>query len=109
MDWTKETKEKLYVGLAFLSFLVGVVLIFTGLLLPPAGVVDGNVLIGCGEFLSLTAALLGINEHFNSEFKDFKREIRHEINTHRYSGPDNFDNDFIGMQDTDINRAEGDS
>lgn len=102
MEWNKQNKEKLYFGLAFLSFTVGVVLIFTGLLLPPAGVVDGNVLIAVGEFLSMAAALLGINEHFNSEFKHFKRELRHEIRTHKVVD-DDYDGDYIDhvMQDTE--------
>lgn len=107
MNWTKETKEKLYTGLAFLSFMVGVVLVFTGLLLPPAGQIDGNVLVGVGEFLSLTAGLLGISEHFNSEFRNFKREIRHEIDTHNYNH--SVDSDFISMPDTEDYRDPKDS
>lgn len=75
MTWNKEIKEIYMFRFAIVSFAVGVILIFTGMFMPPVGEISGNVLIGCGEFLSFTAALLGINVHYDNELQKFKSRV----------------------------------
>lgn len=75
MVWNKEIKEIYMFRFAIVSFAVGVILIFTGMFMPPVGEISGNVLIGCGEFLSFTAALLGINVHYDNELQKFKSRV----------------------------------
>ena len=75
MTWNKEIKEIYMFRFAVVSFAVGVILIFTGMFMPPVGEISGNVLIGCGEFLSFTAALLGINVHYDNELQKFKSRV----------------------------------
>lgn len=75
MVWNKELKEIYMFRFAIVSFAVGVILIFTGMFMPPVGEISGNVLIGCGEFLSFTAALLGINVHYDNELQKFKSRV----------------------------------
>lgn len=49
--------------LAWCSFAVATVLVFTGLMLPPKGIVDGSVLIAMAQFLVLCATFCGV-EHY---------------------------------------------
>lgn len=58
-----EIKENAIVIVSVCSFAVGVVLTFTGLLLPERGDIAGNVLIAVGQFLTLAAAGLGLKEY----------------------------------------------
>lgn len=79
MTWDKTTKEKIAYGFAALAFLVGIVLIFCGLFLPPVGEIAASVLTGTGEFLTFAGAILGINQYYKTETDAFKSEIRGEI------------------------------
>ena len=45
------------------SVIVGVVLTFLGLFLPPTGEIDNSVLVAVGQFLTMAAAGLGIKEY----------------------------------------------
>ena len=59
----QETRDRVIVGVGVASFIVGVVLTFLGLFLPPQGVIDNTVLVAVGQFLTLTAAALGVKEY----------------------------------------------
>ena len=56
-------KDSVIVSVAVASFLVGTTLTFLGLFLPPTGVIDNSVLVAVGQFLTLTAAGLGVKEY----------------------------------------------
>ncbi len=56
-------KESVIVGVGVASFIVGVVLTFLGLFLPPLGIIDNSVLVAVGQFITLTAAALGVKEY----------------------------------------------
>lgn len=56
-------KDSIIVGLSVASFLVGVVLTFLGLFLPPTGEIDNSVLVAVGQFLTMAATGLGIKEY----------------------------------------------
>ena len=59
----QETRDSVIVGVSVASFLVGVVLTFLGLFLPPTGEIDNSVLVAVGQFLTMAAAGLGIKEY----------------------------------------------
>lgn len=102
MTWNKEIKEIYMFRFAVVSFAVGVILIFTGMFMPPVGEISGNVLIGCGEFLSFTAALLGINVHYDNELQKFKSRVIDTIENEEriYNRNIRINNDGDVVQDT---------
>lgn len=59
----QETRDSVIVGVSVAAFLVGVVLTFLGLFLPPTGEIDNSVLVAVGQFLTMAAAGLGIKEY----------------------------------------------
>lgn len=79
MTWNKDAKEKIAYSFAGVAFLVGIVLIFCGLFLPPVGEIAASVLTGTGEFLAFAGAILGINQFYKAETDSFKSEIRSEL------------------------------
>ena len=56
-------KDSIIVAVSVASFLVGVMLTFLGLFLPPTGEIDNSVLVAVGQFLTMAAAGLGIKEY----------------------------------------------
>lgn len=46
---------------AYSTCIAGMILMFTGLAVPPTGVIDHSVLIALGEILTFSGALLGIH------------------------------------------------
>jgi len=56
-------KDSVIIAVSVASFIVGVVLTFLGLFLPPTGIIDNSVLVAVGQFLTLTAAGLGVKEY----------------------------------------------
>lgn len=56
-------KDSVIVAVSVASFVVGVTLTFLGLFLPPTGVIDNSVLVAVGQFMTLTAAGLGVKEY----------------------------------------------
>lgn len=72
-------KDKLSSVLCISSFLVGVLLIFIGLFLPPAGEISNSVLVGTGTFLSFCGAIMGINIKYRYETEKMKTELEESI------------------------------
>lgn len=56
-------REHIITIVSVASFIVGVVLTFLGLLLPPMGIIDNSVLVAVGQFLTLAATGLGVKEY----------------------------------------------
>ena len=56
-------KDSIIVVVSVAAFIVGVVLTFLGLFLPPTGEIDNSVLVAVGQFLTMAAAGLGIKEY----------------------------------------------
>lgn len=108
MTWNKEIKEIYMFRFAVVSFAVGVVLIFTGMFMPPVGEISGNVLIGCGEFLSFTAALLGINVHYDNELQKFKSRVIDTIENEEriYNRNIRINNDGDVVQDNEVDNTD---
>ena len=108
MTWNKEIKEIYMFRFAIVSFAVGVILIFTGMFMPPVGEISGNVLIGCGEFLSFTAALLGINVHYDNELQKFKSRVIDTIENEErlYNRNIHINNDGDVVQDNENDNTD---
>jgi len=108
MTWNKERKEIYMFRFAVVSFAVGVVLIFTGMLMPPVGEIGGNVLIGCGEFLSFAGALLGINMHYDNELQHFKSRVINTIENEErlYNRNINIDNNGDVVQNNENDNTD---
>ena len=56
--------------IALLSLIAGIVLIMSGLWIPPAGVIDGSVLIAFGEILTFVGSVMGINIHYQHKYNN---------------------------------------
>ena len=71
-------RDKVIIIISVASFIVGVVLTFLGLLLPPLGVIDNSVLVAVGQFLTLCATGLGVKEYVDGRI--IMEETRHRRN-----------------------------
>lgn len=71
-------KESVIVGVGVASFIVGVVLTFLGLFLPPLGIIDNSVLVAVGQFITLTAAALGVKEYVDGSITRARLRSREE-------------------------------
>lgn len=81
-------RDKVIIVISIAAFVVGVVLTFLGLLLPPLGVIDNSVLVAVGQFLTLCATGLGVKEYVDGRI--ITEEMRHR--RHYYEEADNNDN-----------------
>lgn len=73
-------KEKLSYILCIVSFVTSIVLIFTGLFIPPPGEITASALTGCGIFLAFCGSLIGIHTHFETQLATFERKILDKLN-----------------------------
>lgn len=71
-------RESVIVGVGVASFIVGVVLTFLGLFLPPLGIIDNSVLVAVGQFITLTAAALGVKEYVDGSITRARLRSREE-------------------------------
>jgi len=67
-------KDSVIVLVSVVSFIVGAVLTFLGLFLPPTGVIDNSVLIAAGQFLTLCATGLGVKEYVSGQIRRVEME-----------------------------------
>lgn len=58
---TLTPRDKIQFMISGVLMLVGIVLLFVGLLVPPAGQIHQSVLIGFAEIATLAASVLGID------------------------------------------------
>jgi len=75
-------KESVIVWVSVSSFVVGVVLVFLGLLLPERGSIDQSVLIAVGQFLALAATGLGLKEYVDGSITRAEMRHRAEVDGH---------------------------
>lgn len=73
-------KEALVYLLAFMAMIVGIVLLFLGLYLPPKGEIHNSVLSAFGIICVFSASLLGISLHYANQLAEFKNEITSKLN-----------------------------
>ena len=75
-------RDKVIIVISVASFVVGAVLTFLGLFLPPTGEINNGVLIAVGQFLTLCATGLGVKEYVDGRI--ITEELRHS----RHKGGD---------------------
>lgn len=68
-------KDKIGYIISISAFIVGTILVFIGMILPPMGIIDNSVLMALGEFFTLSAVFLGINVYFGGVKNDIKKII----------------------------------
>ena len=73
-------RDRVIIIISIASFIVGVVLTFLGLLLPPLGVIDNSVLVAVGQFLTLCATGLGVKEYVDGRIITEEMRHRHREN-----------------------------
>ena len=71
-------KDSVIIAVSVASFIVGVVLTFLGLFLPPTGIIDNSVLVAVGQFLTLAAAGLGVKEYVDGSITRLRMKQERE-------------------------------
>lgn len=74
---TKITDNKKF-WLAVFLCVAGSALLFTGVFLPPVGVISSSVLGGSGELLLTGGAILGVDVAYSTKLKDIIKQIKDE-------------------------------
>ena len=72
----KATKLKWMIICAVIMVMAGIVLIFTGMFVPPLGEIHPSVLTALGEFLTFSGSLFGLNTTYRikTERMEFEGE-----------------------------------
>lgn len=70
----KKLSAQLWLGVAIA--LAGLGLLFWGLVVPPAGVIDSSVLVAFGEVATFAGSLIGVDYHY--KFREFETKIKNE-------------------------------
>lgn len=73
---TLTQRDKIQFVISGLLMLVGVVMLFVGLLIDPAGVIHNSVLVAFGEIATLAAAILGIDAVYTNALQKIVSNIR---------------------------------
>ena len=73
---TEDIKENIKFGASVILLLLGVVIVFISLYLPPAGVIDASVLTLIGENFCFVGAVWGIGQYTKVQLK--KIETHHD-------------------------------
>lgn len=56
--------------IALLALVAGIVLILSGLWIPPAGVIEPSVLVAYGETLTFVGGILGVDIHYRNKYNN---------------------------------------
>lgn len=72
-------KEVIIYLLAMVSMICGLILLFTGLYIPPEGEIHTTVLTAFGSICIFVASLLGISLHYANELDKFKTDVQERL------------------------------
>lgn len=75
---TLTARDKIQFIISGVLMFVGLVLLFTGLIVPPAGQIHNSVLIGFAEVATLAASVLGIDAIYTNALQKIVSNIRTE-------------------------------
>lgn len=75
---TLTQRDKIQFTISGLLMLVGIIMLFIGMLIDPAGVIHNSVLIAFGEISTLAAAILGIDAVYTNALQKIVSNIRKE-------------------------------
>lgn len=67
------SKKDIQLLLAVITIIAGLALLFTGLWVPPIGIIDNSVLIAFGEVATFSGSLLGIDYTYKYKTEKMKR------------------------------------
>ena len=73
---TLTARDKIQFAISGILMLVGIVLMFVGLLVPPAGQIHQSVLIGFAEIATLAASVLGIDAIYTNALQKIVSSIK---------------------------------
>lgn len=77
---TLTQRDKIQFAISSFLMFVGLLLLFIGLIMDPAGVIHNSVLIAFGEIATLAAAVLGIDAIYTNALQKIVSTIRQEDN-----------------------------
>lgn len=69
---------KIILAVALVCF--GCVLLMCGFWVAPMGIIDSSVLVGFGECLTFSGAILGINYIYSAKHKELEHKIQATLN-----------------------------
>ena len=75
---TLTQRDKIQFTVSGLLMAVGIIMLFVGMLIDPAGVIHNSVLIAFGEIATLAAAILGIDAVYTNALQKIVSNIRKE-------------------------------
>lgn len=73
---TLTARDKIQFIISGILMSVGLILLFTGLIVPPAGQIHNSVLIGFAEVATLAASVLGIDAIYTNALQKIVSNIR---------------------------------
>lgn len=73
---TLTQRDKIQFLVSGLLMFVGIIMLFVGMLIDPAGVIHNSVLIAFGEIATLAAAILGIDAVYTNALQKIVSNIR---------------------------------
>lgn len=73
---TSDIRDKRKFWLAVFLCVAGVAMLFTGMFIPPAGVISGTVVGGAGELFLLAGSVLGIDAVYAHKLTEIINGIR---------------------------------
>lgn len=73
---TLTQRDKIQFTVSGLLMAVGIIMLFVGMLIDPAGVIHNSVLIAFGEIATLAAAILGIDAVYTNALQKIVSNIR---------------------------------
>jgi len=68
----KKSKLNVQLWMAIILVILGCILLISGFIVPPLGVIDSSVLVAYGEICTFAGSLLGID--YNYRFKMYKHD-----------------------------------
>lgn len=77
---TLTPRDKIQFVISGALMLVGLLLLFIGMMVEPAGIIHNSVLIAFGEIATLAAAVLGIDAIYTNALQKIVSTIRQEDN-----------------------------
>ena len=80
MEVFNKKVEVIKISLAVVLVVFGCILLMMGFWVAPMGIIDRSVLVGFGECLTFSGAVLGINYIYQSKHKELEYKINERLN-----------------------------
>lgn len=80
MEVFNKKVEVIKISLAVALVIFGCIMLMCGFWVNPMGIIDSSVLVGFGECLTFSGAVLGINYIYQSKHKELECKINERLN-----------------------------